>query len=205
VIGAVSCPQPPVLLPGLTGRPVPEVEQVRVACRSAITDLLGRQPESIVIVGGNADGWTEPDGAPLSVAIGRTLLADAGCAVPVEVFVIDSAADPATCRAAGAGLPSEAGLLVLADGSARRGVKAPGYLDPRAEPFDAAVQRALDQADVEALAGLDAGLAAELLVAGRAAWQVLAGAAAGHSLTGRRYYADAPFGVWYPVVGWLVD
>lgn len=53
-----------------------------------------------------------------------------------------------------------------------------------------------------ALAALDAELAAELLAAGRAPWQVLAGAAEGAGLDGRLLYEDAPYGVGYFVAAW---
>jgi hypothetical protein len=48
-------------------------------------------------------------------------------------------------------------------------------------------------------------LAAQLLVAGRAAWQVLAGAVADSPGRSRMHYSGDPFGVWYPVVSWLPE
>ena len=44
-------------------------------------------------------------------------------------------------------------LLVMGDGSARRSVKGPGFLDERAGPFDAEVSRALAAGDVAAPRG----------------------------------------------------
>jgi hypothetical protein len=64
----------------------------------------------------------------------------------------------------------------MGDGSARRSIAAPGYLDDRAEPFDLAVERAVGDGDLPALAALDPALARDLLAAGRPAWQALAGA-----------------------------
>jgi hypothetical protein len=93
-------------------------------------------------------------------------------------------------------------LLVMGDGSNCRTLKAPGYLDERAEAFDAGVAAALAGADTQALAGLDTGLARELGAAGRAPWQVLAGAADGAGLTGRLLYDEAPYGVGYFVAAW---
>lgn len=206
MIGAVACcPHPPLLLPGITGRPVAEVEQLRAACLAAITDLLASGPEQLLIVGGLAAA--EPDrGKPLSIVVGRLLLNQAGCAVPVEQLVVDQAAATADClalgRAAARNAASRTGVLVLADGSARRSVKAPGYLDDRAAGYDGQIEAALAGGEPAGLAALDAGLAAELLVAGRAAWQVLAGLVEGQRFAARRYYGDDPFGVWYPVLGW---
>jgi hypothetical protein len=53
-----------------------------------------------------------------------------------------------------------------------------GRVDRRSVDFDAAVARALADADPDALAMVDAGLAAELGATGRAAWQVAAAASA---------------------------
>ena len=67
---------------------------------------------------------------------------------------------------------------------------------------------ALTAADAEALAALDPTLAAELMVNGRAAWQLAAGALAARPddvetrVRGTRYYKEAPYGVGYTVVGW---
>ncbi|CAM5284348.1 putative protein OS=Streptomyces glaucescens OX=1907 GN=SGLAU_24940 PE=4 SV=1 [Streptomyces glaucescens] len=101
-----------------------------------------------------------------------------------------------------AGRAGRVALLVMGDASACRTVKAPGYLDARAEPFDAQVARALGAADVAALRALDTGLARELKVSGRAPWQVLAGAAQDAGLSGALLYEDAPYGVGYVVAAW---
>ncbi|MFL6163435.1 MAG: hypothetical protein ACJ74U_14550 [Jatrophihabitantaceae bacterium] len=211
IAGVVNCPQPPLLLPGSTGCPVAEVEQLRAACLAALRDLLADQPTALLLVGAvaatDAGGLTEP----VSIEIGRLLLAEAGCPVPIRPVSIGADATPAECLAVGRQLAAaddepdsgrRIGLLVMADGSARRGLKAPGYEDPRAVPFDRTVEAALTAADPDGLAALDATLAAELLVAGRAPWQVLAGAAAGRRFAAETYYLGDPFGVWYPVVRW---
>jgi hypothetical protein len=110
------------------------------------------------------------------------------------------------CAAGGARIGADQpwGLLVMGDGSACRGVKAPGYDDPRAQAYDDGVARALAEADVEALLSLDPVLSAELKVAGRAPWQVLAGAAraAGGGWRGELHHYSAPYGVAYFVANW---
>jgi hypothetical protein len=67
------------------------------------------------------------------------------------------------------------------------------------------VNDALAAADVDALLGLDVDVAAELMVAGRTPWQVMAGAVAatGGRWAGTVSYADAPYGVGYTVATWL--
>jgi hypothetical protein len=207
IVGVLSCPQPPLLLPGITGRPVAEVEALRAACLAAVGELLAGDAERIVVVG----GWTvrdrAADRAPLSIEVGRLLLSEAGCSLPVEELVVAEDTGTEDClrygRDAAGRAGTATGLLVMADGSACRSLKAPGYLDERAAPFDARVEAALREGDAAGLAALEAGLAAELLVAGRAAWQVLAGATEGRRFDARLSYSADPFGVWYPVCGWL--
>jgi len=121
-----------------------------------------------------------------------------------------SASDPAA-RAASATAPSDAqtvrggpatALLVIGDGAAAHTEKAPGYLDERAGPFDDAVAAALAAADPAALAALDPVLAAELWVAGRAPWQVLAGATRDGTWRGELLHSSRPLGVGYHVAVW---
>lgn len=109
-----------------------------------------------------------------------------------------------TGNASEGGTSTRLGLLVLGDGSACRVERSPGYDDPRAEPFDQAVTRALADADTRALGALDAELSAGLKATGRAPWQVLAGAvrAAGGAWRGELAYAAAPYGVTYLVASW---
>jgi hypothetical protein len=150
---------------------------------------------------------------PLSLAVGVWLMRralDAGIVhrpttwraltVPVDEPVAD-------CRALGeveGTAEYRHALVVLGDGSACRTEKAPGYLDPRAEEFDASVSKALASLDTDALLALDPVLAGELLAVGRAPWQVLAAAAAAapQPLTGEVLYDAAPYGVQYTVGAW---
>ncbi|GGT43874.1 class III extradiol dioxygenase subunit B-like domain-containing protein [Streptomyces purpureus] len=143
---------------------------------------------------------------PTPLAVAAWLLARADWAdAPVEGLAVDESLDSASCAAAGRELAAAAGrvaLLVMGDGSACRTLKAPGYLDERAAGFDEGVARALGAADTAALLALDEQLAHELKAAGRAPWQVLAGAAEGRDLDGRLLYEDAPYGVGYFVASW---
>jgi aromatic ring-opening dioxygenase LigB subunit len=112
--------------------------------------------------------------------------------------------EPSDCAELGAELaPSAArvSLIVMGDGTARLSEKGPGYLDERAAAYDETIASALRQADIHALRSLDPGLARELLVAGRAPWQVLAGGAAGRQWTSTATLSS-PFGVAYHVAVW---
>ncbi|MFS4104651.1 class III extradiol dioxygenase subunit B-like domain-containing protein [Streptomyces sp. PD-S100-1] len=152
-------------------------------------------------------GGTAPDRElPPSLAVAAHLLERTDWSdAPVEGLGVDASLAPERCLATGRDLAVRAdrvALLVMGDASACRSLKAPGYLDERAEPFDAEAARALGAADVPALAALDAALAAELKASGRAPWQVLAGAAETANLSGALLYDEAPYGVGYLVATW---
>jgi len=165
-------------------------------------------------------GWGEEQPLPLSLSIGQWLLfkgtlgdARGMLATPERLQAVAEDATAEECLALGrelAGSAERVGLLVMGDGSACRSEKAPGYLDPRAEGFDATVAQALGNADAATLAALDPVVARELQAAGRAAWQVLAGAAGASTGVGCQnlFQADlladqAPYGVGYFTASWL--
>lgn len=145
---------------------------------------------------------------PLSLTIGAWLLArqPGHDAVPVAAVTVAEDTPPQECLAFGreqcADWRDRVAMLVMGDGAACHGEKAPGYADPRAEPFDEAVARALADGDPDALGALDPTVAAELLACGRAPWQVLAGAAEGRRWRGDLLYRAAPYGVGYLIATW---
>ena len=112
-----------------------------------------------------------------------------GRQVAVELLGRESSDDP------------DADLLVVANGSARRSEKAPGYLDPRAAGFDAHVGDLLAAGDLAGLAALDLDLADELLCTGLGLLRSLA--EDGLVVQGGGIdRAEDPFGVMYWVVRW---
>jgi hypothetical protein len=225
IVAAAVCPHPPLLVPRLAAGAAPELQALRAACDAAVAALLARSPDLLVVVGvdaatrrldppygacfaawgGGADRRASSD-APLSLLVGAWLLGRQPVSPPlVRMQAVAAAATAAQCAELGERISAEAervALLVMGDGSSRRTEKAPGYADPRAEPFDGEVAQALAEADPGRLRAIDAGLAAELMAAGRAPWQVLAGAAAGGSWSGLLCYAQAPYGVGYFVASW---
>ena len=161
----------------------------------------------------------KPD-LPLSVGLAALLLDQAGYSGPRVVQAVGEGEPAARCIRLGASLAAAADrsaaggqavsggrvgagtgavMLVMGDGSARRSVSSPGHLDERAVPFDDAVERAVRDGDLAALAALDPGLAHDLMVTGRPAWQVLAGAWGPGKPAAEVLYTDAPFGVAYLV------
>ena len=136
------------------------------------------------------------------MGLGGYLLDRAGYAGPRLLHSVSQDEQPAECRQLGkevAAAAARTGLLVMADGSARRGPRAPGHFDERAAAFDAEVERAVRAGDLQALHAIDPALARELLANGRPAWQVLAGATGGTALQADVLYAGDPFGVMYLV------
>lgn len=104
--------------------------------------------------------------------------------------------------------PAVPGILVAANGSATRTEKAPGHLDQRAAGFDAAVGAALGAGDLDALAGLDLDLAAELWAGDDAATLAALGRRLSRTTRVVRAqvdYDDAPYGVQYWVVRWTCE
>ncbi len=159
------------------------------------------------IAGGSIPGGSIPAGPPLPLplGLGARLLDEAGYTGPRLLQSVHSGEPAAACLRLGAGLRTlrdRVGLLVMADGSACRSLRAPGYLDPRAAAFDAALEGAVRGGDLGPLRAMDQGLARELLAAGRAGWQVLAGAMPDRARSVEILYNADPFGVFY-LVAWM--
>jgi hypothetical protein len=125
--------------------------------------------------------------------------------VAVMFQEVASNADAAACLKLGRILADRAprvALLAMGDACARPAREDPDVPDPAAKDYDEEVAEALAAADARWLARLDSALDDELVVAGRAAWQVLAGAARGTRMQGRLLCMAAPYGVTYLVASW---
>ncbi|MCX5086401.1 class III extradiol dioxygenase subunit B-like domain-containing protein [Streptomyces sp. NBC_00401] len=148
------------------------------------------------------------DRLPLSLTVGAWLLDRAGWTGPVEGYEVEGDRSWPANGEDGVHLAARAdrvGFLVMGDGTACRSVKAPGYLDDRAEGVDASIAQALGNGDRDGfLASLDADLARELKISGRSPWQVLtaATAACDEDRNWQVLYEEAPYGVGYFVAGW---
>ena len=223
------CPHPPLLVPAVATGAAGELDEIRSACEQAVRSLVEVGPEWIVVVGDGPGRIDLDDGAwgtltgygvaldaggpdrsipavlPLAQTIGAWLLDEAGWTGRRRYLAVPATTSAADAARLGADLDrrdTRIALLVMGDGSARRSTAAPGYLDDRAEPFDTAAVEGMGAADPTALLDLDPELGRTLLAAGRAPWQVLAGAiAAGDTRTwkGRVLTHSAPYGVGYVV------
>lgn len=229
-VPVVLCPHPPLLLRELTGAQDVAVD-LRAACVAAVGRMVADAPDVVVVVGGadtarSWDGSLAPDvrrfgttadrtppgsgpALPLSLGVGRRLLDEAGWSGTTKLVSVtwdarDDEVDMLVDQLRDlAGRSGRVGLLLLGDGSPRRGDKAPGFLDERAFPFDDVVARALADGDAQALRDLDVELAGDLMVAGRTVFRLLGtlGLVAGVEEVGLSY-RDDPFGVSYFVARW---
>jgi hypothetical protein len=150
----------------------------------------------------------DAESLPLSLTVGKWLLAEHG-APAAAWWGIASDAPPAECLQLGeklAALAPRVALLAMGDGPARRARGAPRAADPEADRYDHQVAGALAAADPAALAALDPREDRPLDIAGRAAWQVLAGAAGSQqsqdAFDAELRYRGAPFEVSYVVASW---
>ena len=178
----VVVPSALVLLPEYAGLddPVPELRRV---VRGAVTWLVERHPDEVAVLsaGARADnvarGVTEPVGA----RIGRNLLSEHG-------FI-------------GRFVESAAGVLVVANGTACRGEKAPGHLDERSFGYDDEIEEALRSGSPKVLRDLDTALGEELWAHDVAALKALGELVHGSVSSALDYAAD-PHGVKYWVARW---
>lgn len=195
---AAVVPMTPLLFRAASGLadPVAELRQVAVATvrelAAGVDRIVALCP--VGIVGAPAD-YRLPRGGdgtgPLSVQIARHLLELAEVGLPVEVVAVGA---PISRRF------DDAGLLVLGDGTARRGQAAPGFIDERSFPIDDLVADALEDGDGDVLSHLDQPLAEELMMTGRHTFAALGDAIPLADAELR--YRDDPFGMTYFVALW---
>jgi len=231
-ITVAICPPAPLLARELTGLDpvIPELRQACAAAAGRLVKagpdviaVVGPGPRTAVWpADGRLDlaafgpalgpapgtrGGSVPGGPPLPLplGLGTRLLDEGGYSGPRLLQSVRQDEPTAACLRLGADLRTlsdRVGLLVMADGSACRTLRAPGYLDPRAAAFDAAIEEAVRSGDLALLRAMDKDLARELLAAGRPGWQVLAGAMPGRAPSTEVLYEGDPFGVFY-LVAWL--
>lgn len=219
ITGAAFCPHPPLLVPQVARGAAGELAELRAACRAAI-GRIAAAGRPLVVVGAAAQPARYPASArgsfagygvdvevslgverpgpaelPLSLAVGAWLLRDALGPDHAASGVAVAGDEPLDLG------PEPVALVVMGDGSARRSLTAPGYLDGRAEDYDAGVAAALRGGRPDDLA-VDPVLGAELLVAGVPAWRAAGRAMAGGAYDAELLYDAAPYGVGYFVATW---
>jgi len=233
ITGAAFVPSTPMLAPEVASGAAGELDDVRAASLEALGRVLARGADRVVVVGagsvmrahthgtGSLRGFgvaldvpldpASPGGAalPLALTVGAWLLAQAGWPGDRVALELDAAAGTATLAAVATAFGQEtqrSALLVVADGSAARNEKAPAWLHPDAEAFDADVAAALASGHPHLLAGLDRERAVAVSAAGWPAWYAAATAMA--VAEDSSYDAEvlanvAPYGVGYLVAAWV--
>lgn len=201
ITSVVFWPQPPLLLPEYASACDPAAE-VRAAALAALA--AGRPETGPVVLLAGAERCQ-----PLGERVGRALLRQAGAGEPADVVRVPVDADAAAVidaaervRAAAAAGPTT--LLVAGDGTARPNVRAPERADPEADAADERIAAALAAADPGPLADLDPALATELMISGRAPWQVTAAALTGQAVHPVYAWFARPHEVGYHAAAWRV-
>jgi hypothetical protein len=229
LVAAAVVPSPPALVPEVASGAASELDDVRSASFDAVRRLLVAAPDRVVVVAqAESTGWRDareradltafgvdlvlpgggpgPGARPLGHVLGLWLLGRVGCTVPVAYLGVAPDLGTTACLALGMQLadgPERVAVLCVGDGSARRADTSPRWPDPRAVSYDESVGAALAAVDLAALRALDVATALDLVAAGRAPWQVLAGAAvSGGVWSGELLLAAAPYGVGYLVAAW---
>lgn len=232
IAAAAFCPEPPLLHPAVLGPAGQDMgAELRSACSDALGAVLGTEPDGLLVLGassaeavfgpgdaGDLSGYGVPVelpfdgvheertvrngnvGVPLPHLLGAWLLDQAG--FTGERIGLSSAVAAPHLRAASSDRRRWA-MLVMGDGSARRNAKSPGWYDPDAVGFDAAVTSALGTGHGRALLDLDQVVGARVLAAGLASWRAAGAILESTPMVAALHYAGAPFGVFYVVASWV--
>lgn len=226
LIAAVLVPDTALLVPGAAGAAEVLADE-RSAAEAAAVALLASERIIVVVParaghrpggGGLADAgvdgsfltWQTPGDGPgsgVAATVASSLLTRVGWTGPVEV--IEVGGTTGDMHALGERLvraDDQVGLLVLGTVGARREAESPLPADPRAAPFEDAVLAdlaELDQAAIDRLAAVPAGLADQLASTVWAGSHVLVGAvrAAGPP-SSSVVHRVAPGPVRYAVLSW---
>lgn len=199
VVGIAVIPAAPILVTGLTGTATPALD-VRAAALAAIGDVLRSEPEFIVMIAqGDRDAHFDESASlhlhrlggmqddrpsqhssvmPLSLAIGTSLLRDAGWTGPFDGRLADAAMSSAQAQSLGRHLCADSrrlGVLLLANASACSSAAAPGSWHEGSEAFNADVLEVIRTRDSQALTRLTQSSCREQLSDAFVPMHVLAG------------------------------
>lgn len=184
-------PSPPSLL---AERSVEDpVAELREACAVAVSKLPEEQ--RLVVLAAPVSGANTARG--VTVPLGQRVAAELLGGRTFELHIALPYASAALLEVTG---PTT--LVVMADGSARRGEKAPGHLHPDAVSFDESIVAALRSGDTETLSGLDPEVGEELWCEGVPGLRILGEVARDRDVVGHVSYAQAPYGVAWWVARW---
>lgn len=223
IVAVAFVPAAPLLVPQVAGGSASLDEPLRAASLGAVARALNERPDQVVVVGPTPSPgeWSQdatwdfagfgvarmpPDprpSLPWALGIGAWLLDECGWDAPRRYVGVAGSALPQV-DPSGLAVDDRATVVIaVGDGSACRTERAPGYLDDRAEGFDAGVAAVLAAGDAAGLGRLDAALAHDLLCSGLPVWRWVAAAVAGAEVTTSELVTHvAPYGVGYFVAHW---
>lgn len=188
VIRAIGfAPHPPLIKPEVASGAAAELDELRTACNTLVTTLLDLGDQLFIV------------GDRQAVDIGKWLCRDFAFQAVTEIAANDVQKALAELNETS----EEIAVLVMADGSARRSLKAPGYLDERSHAYDDTVAAALESGDAARLAALDPQLGTELLASGAALWPEVGSTLGDAGWNARLLFRDDPYGVSYFVGLWV--
>ncbi len=226
ITAVVFIPAAPLLCPDV------DVESLLADERAASIELvaeLQQDAERIIVIGtGKSTTWFEDGGIgntrglggvshytigtglnelPQSLTVGASVVSAAGWAGDVKALVIDAETTAGQRQVLAKEVVTRAAaqrtlVVAVGDGSATRTEKAPGYIQPDALDFDAAVIRAIDSVDCNALMAIEQSTADRLWCGGLPSWQVVAQAI--DTAQGAVVFESSPFGVNYFVASWRI-
>lgn len=235
LVSAAVLPHPPALVPDVAAGAAHELESVRAACAAAIDQVRSAEPDLVVVVGGGSELATFGPGSvgslagfgvpvratlpgavpdadatlPLSLTVGAWLMAQHEGWPPLRAESVPQTVTAGEAAAFGRQWAADAdrvAIIAMGDGSAALTVKAPGYLVDGAQLWQKEIAHALADVDLDVIAAIDADESSAFVVAGRPAWQVLAGAARATTGAGRwrgdLLANESPYGVAYQVATW---
>jgi len=223
IVGAAFVPQTPLLVPEIAQGAAAELDDLRSACMTAIRVVTDSAQHVLIVGAGQSTREYGPTSAGTFAGFGVPLQVSLGAsgAGPVELPLSLAVGAWLTRQVLGAesgargvaiadtapewAIEGRTALVVVGDGSARRSTAAPGYLDERAEAFDAAIADALARGDGAQLAkAADPVLGQTLLAAGVPAWRHVGELTAASAFEADLNYDGAPYGVGYFVATWTL-
>jgi hypothetical protein len=201
-----------MLIPEVAAGAAGDLASLRSACDAAVATLLAQEPDRVVVIGTghsaadhdeSAGGTFAEFGVDLRVGAAGT---DLPLSLAVGAWLLDRAgwSGRRTYTTRTPDVDGRVALLVMADGSAKRSTSAPGFLDDRAEAFDASIAAALAAGDAAFLTSLDVELGAALWAAGTPTLRILGELTKDADIAAHLHVDVAPFGVGYWVADWLL-
>jgi hypothetical protein len=233
VVGAALVPAAPVLVPGLSGSAVPAPE-ARAAALGVMQRLIDIGLDEVVVlaeadrdglfddsapwdlhrlggmhaVGDPGAGGSFDQRLPVSLAIGASMLRDAGWTGSTSFQGLERTMSNDAATEVGrhlAATPRSVGLLLLGNGSACCTAKAPGSLHPQASAFNEALLAMIQRGNSAEMMELSANETADQLSDIRVPLQVFVGATSPRQFLGSVAFAEEFAGVQYICATLLPD